>query len=235
MKRILALTLMLVLVLSMGAMAQTIPYDIGTLEDDGDLEIEFGFTVDIGKFARVWLQENLLFQNQLLGQAGLYTSDENQVIALAKDYFAAKFNPTYWPEIGGDGYPWLGEDDNDEGYDRQGGALFRIESNCDTLVDVDFEWAIEEKTLSSEMVLWVFRHENTQTHPKFPPVNGAGADSMISTGINGTRSIQFKHDYEGQHEFGREYKIGGALFIDFISQQQADTYEGVITITVAAE
>lgn len=87
MKRILALSLLLVFVLSMGAMAKD--YDIGPLTGDNQISFSTEVRVGIDEYARVWLVENKLFQSDnkanLLGRPGLYTSDEWQVIGLAKE------------------------------------------------------------------------------------------------------------------------------------------------------
>jgi len=97
-KRVLALSLLLVMVLSAGALAADPEkpvngyYDIGSLQDEDDnIGFEFPFTVTIEKYARVWLVENKLFKNPLMGAAGLYTSDEWQVIRDAQAYFAASW------------------------------------------------------------------------------------------------------------------------------------------------
>jgi hypothetical protein len=211
---------MFVLVFSMAAMAQT--YAIGSIQGEDTISFSTDVTVGIDKYARVWLVENKLFQSDgkanLLGRPGLYTSDEWQVIKLAKEYFADKnLEEPFWKEEA-----W----EIDE--NRQGGTLFRVESNCDANVNVEFAW--NGTPLNSELVLWVFRHRPND----YPPVNnGVGDQSLIST-KTGPFDIDFAHNYEGQHEKGREYKIGGGLFIDFISQQEAADYTGVITITVSA-
>ncbi len=237
MKRILALSLLLVLVLSMGAMAQGLVYDIGSLEN-GDLEIDVEFSVTIDKYARVWLTENKLFKNALLGRPGLYTSDEDQVIDLAEEYFATKLATTYWPQANED---WMGKLEPDEanvGYDRKGGALFRVESNCDTNVNVELAW---NNGMESELVLWVFRHQDVTPYSDYPPVNSTTQASLIST--KNPTPINFEHVYGNQRDKMAgsaieykysEYKIGGAVFIDYIGQQAAATYSGTITITVSA-
>ena len=234
MKKILALSLMLVFVLSIGAMAQIIDYDLGPLTNNQKLEAKTDLTITIDEYARVWITSNKLFQSDetqgkanILGRPGLYTSNKWQVRAVAVDYFKTqreKFASSdyFWPEAEEE---WVGEED---GYDKKGGAYFNVESNCDTEVNVAFAWD-EGSDMASELVLWVFRHDE----PNWPPVNDGDADaSLLST--RGTSQMKFDHDYVGPHENGKEYKIGGALFIDYISQQLATTYEGVITITVAA-
>lgn len=241
MKRILALSLMVVLVFSMGVFAQVKDYDIGSLKSGADIDIGVEFAVTIDEYARAWVVENKLFDNSLLGKPGLYTSDENQVIELANNYFASKLTGFYWKDV-----RWMGantpmdeEAGQDEGYDTKGGALFRIESNCDATVNVELEM---DDGLESELVLWVFRHQNMAPYPKFPPVVDGNADaSRIST--KSIAPIKFSHLYANQREklAGEaieykysEYKIGGALFIDYIGQQEAAEYKGTVTITVSA-
>ena len=235
MKRILALSLMLVLVFSMGAMAKSIAYDLGPLTEGNKLEVKTNVTVAIDEYARVWITSNQLFQSDntqekgnLLGRPGLYTSNKWQVRQVAVDYFKANR-----PNFASSEYFWADVEEewveDAVGYDQNGGAYFRIESNCDTEVNVAFDWN-DGSDMASELVLWVFRHDETN----WPPVNVAEDESYLST-QEGTGQMKFHHDYLGQHEDGKEYKIGGALFIDFISQQLAQTYEGVVTITVAAK
>ncbi len=250
MKRVLALSLLLVMVLSAGALAADPEkpvkgyYDIGSLQDEDDnIGFEFPFTVTIDKYARVWLVENKLFKNPLMGAAGLYTSDEWQVIRDAQAYFAAKLGETYWP---GREVDWVGKGDKDSEapeFDRDGGALFRVESNCDAIVEVAFDWG--ENPLTSELVLWVYRHQDVAPYIGWPPVNGDVALSRISSeDRDDERIVSFEHLFENQlpakqgedtkYMFS-EYKIGGAVFIDYIAQQLADTYDGLITITVSAK
>ena len=229
MKRILALSLMLVLIFSMGAMAQILDHGIGSLAGEDELEVTTDVTVTIDEYARVWITSNRLFQSaddkdNLLGRPGLYTSNKWQVRQYAETYFKTKIDAEYWPEVN---EGWIG----DEGYDQDGGAYFNVETNCDANVNVAFAWN-EGQEMDSELVLWVFRHDE----PNWPLVNTntdrAGRGALVST--KGPDNFNFSHNYVEQHEEGREYKIGGGLFIDFISQQRADTYEGVITITVSA-
>lgn len=224
---------MLVLVLSMGAFAKD--YDLGPLTNGNELKVDTDVKVTIDEYARVWITSNKLFQSDdtqekanILGRPGLYTSNKWQVRQVAVDYFKKNRDDFadsdyFWQEVE---EAWVGEED---GYDQQGGAYFNVESNCNTKVNVSFAWN-EESDMESELVLWVFRHDE----PNWPPVNGDDADASLLSTFDSTQ-MEFDHDYVEQHEDGRQYKIGGALFIDFISQQLAKTYEGVITITVAAK
>lgn len=102
--------------------------------------------------------------------------------------------------------------------DHNGGAIFTIESNYEFNIDVEVSGFDE---LVSQWVFFVYNHDGRP----WPPVNGNAQLSKLTPTIT---KLTFQHPF-GEHE----YKIGGALWIDKISEQRADTYFGTITLTVA--
>ena len=208
MKRFMSLALVFVLVLSLGAISLA-------AEKSGSLPLsgETGVSIKILEYARIWFNDQYLF-GTLLGEPGLYTSDEWQVIENAEEYFKGKGwqAPEEW-----------------HGYNRSGGTLFNIESNCNANVDVSFAWDNEEQTLNSELVFFVYNHKKDQP-TDYTPVKGNAANSML---FPEGEALTFEHKYVNDPK-GVQYKIGGAIFIDYISQQMAGEYKGTITVTVAS-
>lgn len=211
MRKILALSLFLVLVFAMGAMAGEGPE--GPLGDNQNLDVEVPVEVTIGKYARVWVNSNRLFEDVLQGKPGLYTSNKHQVQAVAAEYFEEQ------------GKTW-GEDSVFK--DTKGGTLFRIESNSDVDVSVDFNWDDQNIKLNSEMILVLWRHNKGDNYPLVHE-NERDQSMYSTTNVNLNRPVTFIHEYAAEE---LEYKIGGAIFIDYISQQQAGEYPGTITVTL---
>lgn len=212
MKRILALSLLIVVVFTMGAMAGEV--NKGSLGGTNKLEAEVPVNLTIEKYAKVSIYSNRLFEDALRGQPGLYTSNKHQVQAFANDYFAAR------------GKIW------DFTYqDTKGGTLFRVESNSDVTVSVDFAWDEPGKQLNSEMILVLWRHDREINYPLVHE-NDRDASMYSTTNTNLKRPVTFTHEYAAAE---LEYKIGGAIFIDYISQQQAGDYPGTITVTLSGD
>ena len=102
--------------------------------------------------------------------------------------------------------------------DHNGGAIFTIESNYEFNIDVEVSGFDD---LVSQWVFFVYNHDGRP----WPPVKDDAQLSKLTPAIT---KLTFQHPF-GEHE----YKIGGALWIDKISEQRADTYFGTITLTVA--
>jgi len=223
MKKTVVLSLILVLILSVGAMAA--PNDvapgldpgIGSIKGDKSISAQADVTVKIDEYARVWFEQNKLFQKSLLGRPGLYVSNMDTVYEHAEAYFRdrGKLESFYWPEADED---WVSKE---EGH-AVGSAYFRVESNCDATVTVAFDW-YENEGMESDLVLFVYNGDSGRA------VNNGWYDSFATV----DETLEFLHRFESK-EFGKAYKIGGAVFIDYISQQRAGEYKGFITITVSA-
>lgn len=208
MRKVLALSLLMVLVVTVGVLAS----EEGKISGDSSISTDLPVVVSVGQYAKVSVPENLnkLFQDELIGEVGLYTSDKYNVQGEARKYFE-KRNKTWEKEYN----------------DTNGGAVFRIESNCDVKVSVNFDWDTEAK-LNSEMILGIWHHVDG-----YPLVKATFEESMISTtNQEFKRPVTFLHQYKPNSEY--EYKIGGAILIESISQQKADSYSGTITVTLSS-
>lgn len=112
----------------------------------------------------------------------------------------------------------LGYKDTDELVGNNNGyGTFEIETNCDVRISLAFN---STNWLTSPTVFGVAKFGE-------PSKVLAWAGNKNLEGFN----TSFDHDYEvGVVQYG----IDGAIYIQSISQQKADSYSGVLTITVEA-
>ena len=205
MKRTFVLALALVLLLAVGVLAAP-PIKRGPQNDSASVS----FTINILPYAEVKLDENKLFRGDILGRVGLYTSDEWQVLANAKTHFA----DIVGREI---------TDDDVIFEDRNGGALFSVESNYDFNIKVTLDEM--DANLLSPYVFFVYEHWGS-----YNPV--IDKDAQKSKLTQPGDEVEFVHRFV--QNASSQYKIGGGLWISQISEQQANEYSGLITITIGA-
>ncbi len=98
------------------------------------------------------------------------------------------------------------------------GIKFKVKTNylANIKVESDFNWGIE-----SSSAFLVFQH--------WAPYKLEGIIHKNRNG-NSTKEINYLHSGEIGEE--KEYKIGGAIYIESIDDQPAGTYNNEITITV---
>ncbi len=205
MKKFMSLSLAFVLVVAMGAMAFA-----AELPLQGDLNAKVPVTVEIGPYAKVWLQQRVDF-GTLVGKVGLYTA--NGLDGTPEEFYhraATMF-----------GEPDLANDFDETNDNSTGHGAFWVESNTDVTVGIGFD---PSGWLASPTLFAVARLGDATNARAW-----ASANFSLSTDTQ----TSFAHLYSEQGNEPVYYGIDGAIWIQYISQQLANEYNGTITITLS--
>ncbi len=205
MKRFMSLSLILVLVVTMSAMAFATELPL-----KGDLSTQVPVNVEIGPYARVWLQQPVNF-GTLVGKVGLYTA--NGLDDTPQEFYHRAATMFGKPELA---------DDFDENMDNSTGhGAFWLESNTDVTVGIEFA---STGWLASPTLFAVARQGDATNARAW-----ASANFPLPTDTN----TSFDHFYAEQGNLATYYGIDGAIWIQSISQQFAQSYTGMLTVTVS--
>lgn len=119
MKKLLSITLAVVLVLALGSLAFAAK---GSLANGANLEAEIDVHATIGPYAKIWVTKNIDF-GVLNGAAGIYIVNGSSFLGLVEELFG---NAGYQTNTNPGGW-----------------GTFEVETNTDIMIDVDFlysEW-----------------------------------------------------------------------------------------------
>ncbi len=147
-----------------------------------------------------------LFVDDLEGEAGLYISDGRQVKSYALGLWDLKDADIV----------------NHEG--PRYGIIFQLYSNCDLKVEIAYDNNEWEPKLNSPNAFLIFEHWSPYDH--LGTINGNHPEGENQD------NVTFTHPANSEQN---EYKIGGALYIENIGQQEAGTYSNTITITISQD
>lgn len=204
----LGLVIALVLALSVSAVAEE-----GTLEDGGKVQSSVGVTLTVGPYASVEFTKNDLFNIPLEGHPGLYYSDGHATRNKARDLW-------------NNGLPFSEEKK------RGGVAPFDIRTNTTIRVSIE---SFKADDLAKEEYNWI----NSPTYFVVSDRDdGWKTRAEIYSGGIGTPPEQSADDFDillspGNYE--NRFNMNAAIWIQHISQQEAQTYKMPLYITVAQE
>ena len=214
MKRLMSITLAVVLVLALGSWALAKTVDFGTV---GELEVEIPVQATIGPYAKVKVVRTIDF-GTLEGLVGMYAVDHEKFAGIAQPKLGA-------PEDVAEIYP--------QGPNNGWGA-FRVESNIDVEVALEFD-GIEDGAwvwMNSPTLFGVHKGE-TGT-----PFWGDDPEHYLAwVYANPLQGDSFIHQYNWQpkdgENFGLQYDVNAAIWLQYISQQEAKAYTGKLVVTVS--
>jgi len=214
MKKLCILTLAVVLVLGMGTLTMA---SHGTLEDGAEVSDTAGITIDVGKYAQVGFDEghyeDELFEKALKGKPGVYISDGGATKDKALDHWGSDLEVV--AEEGQLPNPHV--------------AFFQVLANTDVDISIHSDFG---GWLKSPTLFIVSSDEDD--------INGIGSwqDNLAMIGNETGEDYEnsFPVDYGTFNEKGRlDFHVNGAIWIQEIAQQAADTYTTEIQVTVAAQ
>ncbi len=200
MKKFLSMSLVVVLVLAMGAVVMAAE---GELTGDKTLSADIEVYANIGPYASLRAGGPVDF-GTLLGKVGLYTANGFDNNGLSDEFYHRVCD-----EFGYDYSVFVGN--------NNGWGSFFIESNTDVDVTLSFDntgW-LESPTLFAAAK------------------EGAPGTPLAWTSSNwdlGGLPATFRHDYQRGEKL---YGLDGAIYIESISQQLAQNYKGMLTVTVS--
>lgn len=200
MKRYMSFVLAAVLVLGLAAV--TSAAGAGTLKGQS-LSATIDVSATIGPYAKITAGRPVQF-GELLGKVGLYTANDFDATAEQFYHRAAEVFGLVVDEN-------LFVSNNDGGW-----GSFYIESNCDVLIQVEFD---DKDWLESPTLFGIAK----AGEPDVVKAWAAANFDLVGYGKS------FVHEYQKREQL---YGINGAIWIRSISDQKADSYSGVLTITV---
>lgn len=208
MKKFLSMSLVVVLVLALGAVAFAVE---GTLAEEGTLSDEIEVHAKIGPYAQVMGRRAVNF-GTLLGKVGVYTANGFDNGDDPDDEFYGR--------VKGDFGDALFAGNNDSGW-----GSFAVESNTDVMVRVKFtpnnwgtfptKFAVAMKGQPTDAIAWFDTVEGEFEHKYASHALTDNKDDFVKTAVL--------------------YGIDGAIWLQYISQQEAGSYDGKITITVSKD
>ncbi len=202
MKRLMSITLAVVLVLALGSWAFA-------NELKGDLEAEIPVRAEIGPYAEVTGTRNIEF-GLLDGEVGIYVVNG--------DWFYNWVLPIFDADQG------RKENDNPDGWGQ-----FVVESNTDITIAVSFD---SDGWMKSPTVFGVHRGGSEGDGWWNVEVYNAWAGHNVNLGNRPTSFVHY-YDEDGLTPGPRKYDVNGAIWIQSISQQAAQAYEGTLVVTVS--